>query len=245
MTCSIKAFQKLKSWLTIFFQVHQKDAARFSPFYSIIKCNISINILQKHICSSLQTRIKSSLGFWISKHNWGSYMILFKNISDLGFLGSRLIITWNKTKDTKRQRQNEGLMNVKKAAFVWGSWHCCHTSCPVWLCHADVRVAHRWVLEPPPFAAKHFKASCHWLQPALKHSTSKQQWSGVTDKQHRHPCSRDGQTAGLGNLVSWPDLLRPHPSIQPQREPPIAKWNCHLSPTGDNENELDNFNCSL
>lgn len=127
-------------------------------------------------------------------------MILFKNISKLGFLGSRLIITWNKTKHTKRQRQNEGLMNVKKAAFVWDSWHCCHTGCSVWLCYTDVRVAHRWVLEPPPFAAKHFKVSCHWLQSALKHSTSNQQWSRAADKQHRHPA------AGTGRQLAWVTL---------------------------------------
>lgn len=178
MTRSIKAFRKLKSWLTIFFQVHQKDAARFSPFYSIIKCNISINILQKHICSSLQTRIKSTLGFCteISKQNWSSYMIPFKNISKLGFLDSRLIITWNKTKHTKKQRQKEGLMNVKKAGFVWDSWRCCHTSCPVWICYTNVWVAHRWVLEPPPYAAQHFEVSCQRPKPALKHCTSNQQW---------------------------------------------------------------------
>lgn len=47
--------------------------------------------------------------------------------------------------------------------------------------------------------------------------------SKLTDKQHRHSCSRDGQTAALGNLVSWPDPLRPHPSTEPQRETSIAK----------------------
>lgn len=191
MTCQIKAFQKLKGWLTIFFQVHQKDAARFSPFYSIIKCNISINILQKHICSSLQTRIKSTLGFCseISKHNWGSYTVPFKNISELGVLDSRLIITWNKTwnKKAKTKWKNH---ECQKAGFVWDSWHSCPSSCPACLCYTDVRVAHRWVLEPPPFAAQHFKVSCHPLQPALKHSTatssgSKGDWQAAQTPLHQ------------------------------------------------------------
>lgn len=107
MSCSIKIFQKLKSWLTIFFQVHQKDAARFSPFYGIIKCNVSINVLQQHICSSLQIRIKNILGFFseISKHYWGSYTFPFKNISKLRFLDSRLIITWTKPNQTKTHKK--------------------------------------------------------------------------------------------------------------------------------------------
>ena len=122
MSSSPKTFQKLESWLTIFFQVHQKDAARFSPFYGIIKCNVSINILQQHICSSLQTRIKNILGFCseISKHYWDSYTFPFKNISKLGFLDSKLIIDWNKPNHTKKQRQNKGLSNVRKGWLCLG-----------------------------------------------------------------------------------------------------------------------------
>lgn len=161
MSCSIKTFQKLRSWLTIFFQVRQKDAATFSPLDGIIKCNVSINILQQHICSSLQARIKNILEFCseISKHYWGSYTFPFKSISELGFLESRLTITWSNPNQTsqKSKAKIRDSWKSERAGFAQDSWRCCHPSCSACLYCTDAWAAHRWALEPPPFAAEHFK----------------------------------------------------------------------------------------
>lgn len=169
MSRSIKTFQNLKSWLTIFFQVHQKDAAGFSPFYGIIKCNVSINILQQYIRSSLHTRTKNILRVcnetW--KHCWGSYIsgpanFPIQKYFKAGVLRQQADCNLKHYKQSKIKQKTHKIKNFwtsERTGFARDSWHCCHPSCPAGLYCTDVWAAHQWVLEPPQFAAQRFKVN--------------------------------------------------------------------------------------